>query len=118
MLKHQLRSRRRLEKQLPLRVTEVFADPHEFRIVGKRSHVSVRGPWRVSEGDRVLFGWSTPQVQSLANSLCGVAVTHLDFEDSERWHGFIRGSHFSNGMRLDVWLDVPGGQSWATPGWR
>jgi hypothetical protein len=118
MLKSHRRTRRDLERRLPLLVTDVVATKDEIRLVSKRVQIGLRGEWRVVARDTTLFGWSTPDVQSRAVGLNGIEITGLDFDETVRWHGFIRSVHFSNGARLDLWFGDGGGQSLVIPRWR
>jgi hypothetical protein len=118
MLKHHRRTRRRLERLLPLHVTDAVATKEEIRLVSKRVQIGLRGEWRVVARDKTLFGWSTPDVQSHAAGLRGLEITGLDFDDTLRWHGDIRSVHFGNGVRLDTWFGDGRGQSLELPGWR
>ena len=108
------RSRKRLTRLLPLRVTGVLADSDQITLEGLRWSIGLRRRWRVLDGDQVAFGSSAPDVQAAAESLLGLDVTNLEFVEDGFLRDYLSRVVFSNGLQLDLPLDAVSGQGGQT----
>jgi hypothetical protein len=90
-----------LRGALPLLVTVVTLRDRWIALRGESWDMDFDAPWRVTDDQAVLFGWSSLDASESAQSLRGLYV--VDFASD---HQQLRVVIFDNGWRLEVFRDV------------
>jgi hypothetical protein len=73
-------------------------------LIGESWAMSFDAAWPVTDGEGLVFGWSTPNVTETAQQLLGMPLVDIQVEGD-----LVEALLFANGWQLDVFQDIESG---------